>query len=148
MNKTIRNINDLASLFGATPDNLERTIYKGTSCGAWIQWNCTSVSIGSIVEGSDAEFSCKFSYPFESTAVFSWLDELDRLTTTAWNEANADDPYDIVMNMTDPGLELTHDQAEELISQAEANGWTLPIGFDADMFLEIYEDCEPEEEDD
>lgn len=144
---TIRNIDDLASLFGTTPDHLEHAIYKGTSCGAWIQWNCTSVSIGSIVEGSDAEFSRKFSYPFESTAVFSWLDELDSLTTRAWNEANADDPFEIVMNMTDPGLTLSIEQAEELISQAEANGWVLPIGFDAEMFLTIYNCCEPEEED-
>ena len=145
---TIYNIHDLATHFGTTEGNLERAIYKGTNCGAWINWTCSKVNIGSIVEGSDAEFSRSFEFPFDSSAVSNWLEELETLTTSAWNEANADDPYDIVMNLTDPGLELTHDQAEELISQAEANGWTLPIGFDADMFLEIYNDCEPEEEDD
>lgn len=144
---TINNIKDLASHFGTTPEHLEHALYKGTDCGAWINWTCSKVNIGSIVEGSDAEFSRSFSFPFDSRDVDLWLDELEGLTTAAWNEANADDPYDIVMNMTDPGLELTHDQAKELISQAEANGWTLPIGFDADMFLEIYNDCEPEEED-
>lgn len=145
---TIKNISDLAAHFGTTPEHLEHAIYKGTDCGAWINWTCSKVNIGSIVEGSDAEFSRSFEFPFDSSSVSNWLEELETLTTSAWNEANADDPYDIVMNMTDPGLELTHDQAEELISQAEANGWTIPIGFDADMFLEIYKDCEPEEEDD
>ena len=144
---TINNINDLTSHFGTTPEQLEHDLYKGTDCGAWINWTCSKVNIGSIVEGSDAEFSESFEFPFDSSAVDNWLEELETLTTSAWNEANADDPFEIVMNMTDPGLELTHDQAEELISQAEANGWTLPIGFDADMFLEIYNDCEPEEED-
>lgn len=144
---TIRNINDLASLFGTTPDHLEHSIYKGTSCGAWIQWNCTSVSIGSIVEGSDAEFYCKFSYPFESTAVFSWLDELDSLTTRAWNEANADDMVEVIMNMTDPGHQMSVEEAEKLLSQAEADGWTIPIGFTPQDFLDIYNDLNNEEED-
>ena len=140
---TINKIYDLALLFGTTPDHLEHTIYKGTSCGAWITWNCTSVSIGSIVEGSDAEFSCKFSFPFESESVFRWLDELDRLTTDAWNEANADDMIEVVMNMTDPGAGLTIEQAEKLLSQAEADGYTLPIGFTPQAFLDIYNDLEP-----
>ena len=144
----INNINELASLFGTTPDHLEHALYKGTSYGAWITWNCTSVSIGSIVEGSDAEFSCKFSFPFESTAVFSWLDELENLTTQAWNEANADDMIDLVMNMTDPCTGLTLAEAEKLLSQAEADGWTIPIGFTPQDFLDIYNDLEPEEEDD
>lgn len=144
---TIRNINDLASLFGTTPDHLEHAIYKGTSCGAWIQWNYTSVSIGSIVEGSDAEFSCRFSYPFESTAVFSWLDELDSLTTRAWNEANADDMVEVIMNMTNPGDQLSIEDAEKLLSQAEADGWVIPIGFTPQDFLDIYNDLNNEEED-
>lgn len=144
----INSIIDLAYHFGATVECLEHAIYKGTDCGAWINWTCSKVTIGSIVEGSDAEFSQSFEFPFDSSAVDNWLEELESLTTIAWNEANADDPVDIVMNMTDPGLELTHEQAEELISQAESNGWTIPIGFDADMFLSIYNDLEPEEEDD
>lgn len=143
---TIHNINEFADLFGVTPDRLEKAIYNGTSCGAWVMWNCTSVTIGSIVEGSDAEFSCKFSYPFESEAVFRWLDELERLTTDAWNEANADDMVELVMNMTNPGDELTIADAEKLLSQAEADGWTIPIGFTPQDFLDIYNDLEPEEE--
>lgn len=143
----INNIHDLAAHFGTTVEHLERAIYKGTDCGAWINWTCSRVTIGSIVEGSDVEFSKSFEFPFDSSAVDSWLEELEALTTIAWNEANADDPFEIVMNMTDPGLTLSIEQAEELISQAEANGWTLPIGFDAEMFLTIYNCCEPEEED-
>ena len=144
----INNINDLAAHFGTTPEHLEHAIYKGTACGAWIAWTCSHVDIGSIVEGSDEEFFRSFKFPFDSSAVDDWLEELEGLTTAAWNEANADDPFDIVMNMTNPGLNLTPDQAKEIISQAEAAGWTIPIGFDAEMFLDIYHDLEPEEDDD
>lgn len=143
---TIHNINEFASLFGTTPDHLEHAIYNGTTCGAWIMWNCTSVSIGSIVEGSDAEFSCKFSYPFESTAIFKWLDDLEELTTNAWNEANADDMIEVIMDTTNPGMDLTLAEAEKYLSQAEANGWTIPIGFTPQDFLDLYYDMEPEEE--
>lgn len=143
---TINNINDLASHFGTTPEHLEHALYRCTDCGAWINWTCSKVNIGSIVEGSEAEFSRSFSFPFDSRDVDLWLDELEGLTTAAWNEANADDPFDIVMNMTDPGMNLTLEQAEKLVSQAEANGWSLPIGFDAEMFLDIYHDLEQEEE--
>lgn len=143
----INNIHDLAEHFGTTPEHLEHYIYKYTDCGAWINWTYTKVSIGSIVEGSDAEFDETFEFPFDSEEVDDWLEEQEYLTTAAWNEANADDPYDIVMNMTNPGLDLTFEEAEDLIAQAEADGWSLPLDFDAEMFLEIYHDLEPEEED-
>lgn len=87
---TIRNIEDLATYLGTTVDRLEHDVYKYTDCGAWITWNDESVTIGSIVEGSDAEFSETFSYPIDSVQIDIWFEELEELTDEAWHEANDD----------------------------------------------------------
>lgn len=87
----INNIHDLATYLGTSADRLERDIYKFTDCGAWIHWDSSTVSIGSIVEGSDAEFSNTFCFPFSSDAYEDWMTELEALTDEAWHEANDDD---------------------------------------------------------
>ena len=46
------------------------------------------MTIGSIVEGSDAEFSRTFDFPCTTDEVDDWLEELERLTDEAWHEAN------------------------------------------------------------
>ena len=84
----INNTNDLATYFGTTLDHLERDIYKYTECGAWITWTDSSVSIGSIVEGSDAEFSETFQFPVDSDEIDNWMEELEELCDEAWHEAN------------------------------------------------------------
>ena len=69
-------------------DQLEHYVYKYTFCGAWISWDESSVTIGSIVEGSDAEFSESFSFPVDSDVLDEWVDELEHLCNKAWHEAN------------------------------------------------------------
>lgn len=86
----INNIHDLAKHFGSTDKSLERDIYKYTDCGAWITHSTDSVTVGSIVEGSNAEFAKAFSFPFSSDLFDEWLDELETLTDEAWHEANDD----------------------------------------------------------
>lgn len=85
---TLNNITDLAEWYGTTPEHLEKAIYKGTECGAWIQWTEDTVTIGSIVEGSDAEFDETFTFPVESEEIEAWMQELEDLTDEAWHEAN------------------------------------------------------------
>ena len=63
-------------------------MYKYTNCGAWIRWNDDYMEIGSIVEGSDAEFSRTFKFPCIAKDVDNWLEELERLTDEAWQKAN------------------------------------------------------------
>ena len=87
----INNINDLSKYIGIGVEHLKRAIYKYTDCGAWIDWDSNGVAIGAIVEGSDAEFSRYFDYPFTSEAYENWLEELDVLTDEAWHEANDDE---------------------------------------------------------
>lgn len=85
---TIKNITDLCAYLGCEEDELERALYKYTECGAWTKWDDNKVSIGSIVEGSDAEFSRDLYFPFESETYDAWIDELEDLTDEAWHEAN------------------------------------------------------------
>ena len=85
----INNIQDVAEkIWGTTVHLLERDVYKNTDCGAWIRWSDDCVQIGSIVEGSDAEFDRTFKFPFDSDEMESWIDELETLTDEAWREAN------------------------------------------------------------
>lgn len=91
----IRNINDLANYIGVETSYLNRAMFKYTDCGAWIDWDDKSVSIGSIVEGSDAEFSKTFAFPFTSEEYENWMIELDVLTDEAWAEANCEDDEEV-----------------------------------------------------
>ena len=90
----IHNINDLAKYFGTEVKDIERVLYKYTECGAWINWDDKKVTIGSIVEGSDAEYSKEFVFPIDSVMINLWLDELEDLTDQAWREANGEDEED------------------------------------------------------
>ena len=85
---TIRSIKEFCDWWGEDIDHIEKSVYKNTDCGAWITWDDTSITIGSIVEGSDAEFDSTFEFPFESEEIDDWLIELERLTDEAWHEAN------------------------------------------------------------
>lgn len=88
----IHNIQEAAKAHGYDdPEKLHRAIYKYTDCGAWISWDEKSVTIGSIVEGSDAEFSRTFLFPFTKDEVDDWVAELEQLCDEAWHEANEED---------------------------------------------------------
>lgn len=71
--ETIDNPKDLGvKFFSADPSLkesdmiswIEKCLYRQTNCGAWIKFFDFWVIVGSIVEGSDAEFSEILSYPF------------------------------------------------------------------------------------
>ena len=94
-NITINSVADMVKGKGLEyPEQLERYAYKYTDCGAWISWDEHSVSIGSIVEGSDAEFAETFSFPVDSDVLDAWVEELERLCDEAWHEANDEDEDD------------------------------------------------------
>lgn len=85
----LNNISELARWYGVdNEERLPKAMYKGTECGAWIQWDNATVSIGSIVEGSDAEFAESFTFPVSSETIEEWLEELEDLCDQAWREAN------------------------------------------------------------
>jgi hypothetical protein len=49
----------IADSIGVAPDpqKIDRAIYKGTDCGAWVRFDAQGVVVGTIVEGSEAEYS-------------------------------------------------------------------------------------------
>ena len=84
----INNIDEYASYLCTTVSSLKRDVYKYTDCGAWIDWDDDRITIGSIVEGSDAEFSKTFLFPVNIAYIDNWFEELEKLTDEAWHEAN------------------------------------------------------------
>lgn len=85
----IRDINEFAEYLGTTTDRLEHDIYKYTECGAWINWDEKEIRIGSIVEGSDAEFSCApLVFPFDSAEYDKAIDWLESETDFEWHRVN------------------------------------------------------------
>ena len=84
----INNIDEYCAYLGVEKSGLKRAIYKNTECGAWIEWDKEEIRIGSIVEGSDAEFEASFPFPCDTEEIEIWFNELERLTDEAWEEAN------------------------------------------------------------
>ncbi len=84
-------IEGLAEHVGVELKELERSVYDAYDCGPYIKWDDKGVTIGSIVEGSDAEFEKTLKFPFQSEDYEDWLNELEDLCEKAWNEANTED---------------------------------------------------------
>lgn len=79
-------------LFGEPRDiedeRLSRIVYKNTQCGGWFRTFDKGVEIGTIVEGSDAEFSRRLEYPFTAGQYEAAWSEIESLADAAWHEAN------------------------------------------------------------
>lgn len=58
-------VQTIADSIGIEPDikKIERAIYKYTSCGAWVRFDEKGIIVGTIVEGSDAEYSERIDLP-------------------------------------------------------------------------------------
>jgi len=88
----VNNINELAEQVGTTEEGLEKAIYKGTSCGAWIHPVENGVKVGSIVEGSDAEVGpYTLTFPFEMKSFWDTLQNIEDTAEELWQEANGED---------------------------------------------------------
>ena len=63
------------------------------------------------------------------------------------NENHCDDMVQLIAEWTEPFMNLTEEDAGQMMSEMEANGYTLPIGFTPKDFIEVYNDLEQEEDD-
>ncbi len=45
----------------STQKAIDRAVYKNTDCGAWVRFDAEGCEVGTIVEGSDAEYSERIS---------------------------------------------------------------------------------------
>lgn len=86
----------VANWCGCEPivEQIERSVYKGTDCGAWIKFTETGIAAGSIVEGSDAEVHATPLVWADQTEeeIHAWLDEtfehIEAEAAALWHEAN------------------------------------------------------------
>ena len=86
---------------------LSKALFKGTDCGAWIEFTETGLAVGSIVEGSDVDCTTHTLIWTGEEDVEKWLDqalkEIEEEAKGLWKEANEDDdpptiqdyPYEI-----------------------------------------------------
>ena len=81
---------ELIEEIGADSESIaKKAIYKGTDCGAWIKFEDDGITVGSIVEGSDAEITKpKLEFPFEARQFWDLLEEVNYEACEAWEEAN------------------------------------------------------------
>lgn len=80
--------NESDLLDGCTRSVFERHLYRDTDCGAWVKFDAIGITLGSIVEGSDAEvWPVVLRYPFTAddydAAISAIEDQADELWTAA-----------------------------------------------------------------
>ena len=109
---TYKNLRELCEHYGSvTPGHLGRAFYKGADCGPWTRFlaafgtstyyedaydpglklfdECVGLQIGTIVEGSDAEFTAdELLFPFTDDELGDALQSLNDLASDSWDEAN------------------------------------------------------------
>ena len=63
------------------------------------------------------------------------------------NESRLEECIDIVFNTTNPGDDITEKDAERIINELKDDGWDIPKELTPALFIELFDDLEPEEED-
>lgn len=86
----------------ALESKMKRALYKGTDCGAWIEFDADGVRVGSIVEGCDfGTASYNLKYPFEKSDLEERLQAIEKEADAVWKWANEQacegDAPDVVM---------------------------------------------------
>lgn len=140
----IRTISNLADCFDTNRTHLESALSKLANLPVTVDNTPTSVRISHTVEDCNADLSCTFQYPFESKAVTAFLISLESTVVRLLNIY--DDPLYMLMNTTEPGQAWTLEDAGQCLSEAEANGWKFAPDVDPQYILDLYNDMEPEEE--
>lgn len=89
----LSSVSDPQSYYNAeTNSSVEKRVFKYTSCGAWIKITEEYIQVGTIVEGSDAEFTADPLYfPFTVDEFFERLQECEDFAEGVWAEMEKDD---------------------------------------------------------
>ena len=83
----IKRQSDLAKYLGT--ENIKRSIYKYTNCGAWITLKEKSLEIGSIVEGVEWGTATHYlTYPFSSDEFENVVKNVEYEAKEIWNETH------------------------------------------------------------
>lgn len=100
LHRTVKDIFELGAFFEADVGNtatqvvkeISEAIYNITECGAWFKYDYIhrDVQVGTIVEGSDAEFQKDpIPFPFNTAELYYQLEALELDAEEAWNAANS-----------------------------------------------------------
>lgn len=82
-------VSDLCNHYGCKNiEALSRLVEKATGCGGWVREAPGGVDIGTIVEGSQAEFADYLCFPFTVDEWDAAWAHIDLLADEAWHEAN------------------------------------------------------------
>ena len=90
----IENVEGVLSYFGhGKSSDLSRVFYKHTECGAWVKVEYRDakgfLTIGSIVEGSDAEVVPRtLEFPFSAQDLARAIADVEMDAEDLWEEAN------------------------------------------------------------
>lgn len=105
----------------------------------------TCIKIISICEDVPITFTCQFDYPFSSDLYKSWFTRFAEIADEVWHDCY-DDPFELLMNYTNPYDNYTLAEMEKFLSQSIADGWRCPPNITAQELLEIYNEMNNEEE--
>lgn len=94
---TINCFEDLCSHVGTdiyddderTAKALDKAIYKGTTCGAWVEKVPNGVNVGSIVEGCDQYCDVQeLRYPFDHTDFWAAVQRVEDQADEIWKDTH------------------------------------------------------------
>lgn len=139
----IHNINELAVAFKTVQKRLDLILSDIAHMDITVSNSPTSVRISHFIGECNADVSCIFKYPFDSVAVTAFIDSLEPMVANMYDIY--DDPFDMLMNTTNPGEPWTIEDAGRCLSEAEANGWKFSPSVDPQYILDLYNDMEGDE---
>ena len=139
----INNINELATAFDTTSSRIEGKMCAIARMDLHVDNSPTGVRISYFIGESNAELSCTFRYPFDSRSVTQFLNSFEPMVEDM--HSIYDDPFDMLLNTTEPGRTLTIEDAGTILSEAEADGWKFSPSVDPQYILDLYNDMESDE---
>ena len=83
---------DVLDFFCATSEaGAERTLYKQTDCGAWIEFKADGIVLGSIVEGLDfgtVTYPLNYADNFTHEDIAARIDAIEKEAAALWDWGN------------------------------------------------------------
>ena len=100
----INEVQDIAVHFGPERGTewhrVQKALFKGTECGAWIEAMHGQIKVGSIVEGADVNCTPHvLSFPFHSSELEHALDMIEdeaEAIWQEWNNPNGEEDWDMI----------------------------------------------------
>jgi hypothetical protein len=79
-------------------NKFQKALYKGSEAGIWVKAKQQDqITIGSIVEGSDAEAApITLTWPFTDKEIWAAVQELNDEACALWGEANCEDEEEFI----------------------------------------------------